>query len=91
MEAAMKKPEQKKQRYTPKPPPANSFVTSKSPLNTTKRVRVMRWHSYHGVPTLFLVCDKNGRELRRFEYEPHALAHASALEAELNKIEPGKE
>jgi hypothetical protein len=77
----MKKLEQPKKRYTPKPVPANSFVTSKSPLSNTKRVKVMRWHNYHGVPTLFWVCDKNGRELcDRFAYEPDALARAKALD-----------
>lgn len=85
--AGMKKIQQPKKRYEPKPPPANSFVTSKSPLSNTKRVSVMRFHSYHGVPIFFLVCDKNGRELRRFEYEPDALAHCEALEAALIKEE----
>jgi hypothetical protein len=76
-----------KKRYTPKPAPANSFVTSVSPLSNTERVRVQRWHDFHGTPTLFLVVDKNGRELRRFEYEPHALAHCEALDLELSKFE----
>ena len=77
----MKKPKQTKARYTPKPPPANSFAFSESPLNTTTRVKVMRWHSYHGVPTLFMVVDKNGKQLGDpFAYEPAALAHAEALD-----------
>jgi hypothetical protein len=75
------KKQQTKKRYTPKPVPANSFVLSDSPLNTTTRARVRRWHSYHGIPTLFLVVDENGRELcSRFAYEPDALAHCEALE-----------
>jgi hypothetical protein len=73
----MKKPQQTKKRYEPKPPPANSFVTSKSPLSNTKRIKVMRFHDFHGTPTLFLVVDENGRELCcRFPYEPDALAQA---------------
>jgi hypothetical protein len=83
----MKKPQQTKKPYTPKPPPINSFVTRKSPLSNTKRIKVMRFHDYHGTPFLFLVCNKNGHELRRFEYEPDALAHCEALEAALLKEE----
>jgi hypothetical protein len=91
MRCEMKEPRETKlkQRYTPKPVPANSFVTSKSPLNNTKSVRVMRWHDYHGKPVLFLVCDKYGHELCRFPYEPDALGHASALEG--GTFEPDKE
>jgi hypothetical protein len=75
---ALKKP------YERKPAPANSFVTSKSPLSNTAHVKVMRFHDYHGTPTLFLVVDENGRELcHRFPYEPDALAHCEALELEL--------
>jgi hypothetical protein len=77
----MKKIQQNKKRYTPKPPPANSFAFSESPLNTTTRVKVMRWHSYHGVPLLFMVVGENGRQLcDPFAYEPDALAHAEALD-----------
>jgi hypothetical protein len=78
------KKQQTKKRYTPKPAPPNSGVFSDSPLNTTTRARVRRWHYYHGTPTLFLVVDKNGRELcSRFPYEPDALVHCKALELEL--------
>jgi hypothetical protein len=80
VETIMKKQQPTKARYTPKPPPANSFVTSRSPLSNTKHVKVMRWHSFHGVPTLFLVVAKDGRELNRFAYEPDALANAEALD-----------
>jgi hypothetical protein len=80
--------EQTKSRYTPKPPPASSFAFNESPLNTTTRVRVMRWHDYSGKPTLFMVCDVHGDELGRFPYEPDALAHCKALERELNIREP---
>jgi hypothetical protein len=66
-----------------KPAPVNSFALSESPFCNTVRVKVMRFHDYHGTPTLFLVVDKNGRELRRFEYEPNALVHCKALEAAL--------
>jgi hypothetical protein len=85
----MKKIPRDKKRYVPKPAPANSFVTSKSPLSNTEHVRVDRWHDYHGTPTLFLVVrEKDGRELRRFPYEPDALAHCAALvELELSKPE----
>jgi hypothetical protein len=77
----MKKHQQMKKRYEPKPVPAYSGVFSDSPLNTTTRVKVRRWHSYHGIPTLFLIVDENGRELcSRFAYEPDALAHCEALE-----------
>jgi hypothetical protein len=80
----MKKLEQPRKRYTPKPPPANSFVTSKSPLSNTKRVKVMRWHDYSGKPTLFMVVGENGRELcDPFAYEPDALAHAEAFDLAL--------
>jgi hypothetical protein len=84
VEAVMKKLAQIKKRYEPKPAPADSFVFSDSPLNTTTRVRVRRWHSYHGVPTLFLVVDENNREVcDRFPYEPDALAHAEAFDLAL--------
>jgi hypothetical protein len=86
MEAAvMKKLAQPKTRYTPKPVPTNSWSFSDSPLNTTAHAKVRRWHSYHGVPSLFLVVDENGRELcdTRFPYEPDALAHAEALDLAL--------
>jgi hypothetical protein len=88
----VKKIEQpKKPRYTPKPPPPKSFAFSVSPLNTTEHVKVKRWHSYHGVPVLFMVCDKHGYELCRFPYEPDALAHCKDLERELNIREPDNE
>jgi hypothetical protein len=79
----MKKQQTKKQRYTPKAVPANSGVFSDSPLNTTTRVRVRRWHDYHGTPSLFLVVNENGRELYRFPYEPDALAQALEEERKL--------
>jgi hypothetical protein len=80
----VKKAEQpKKPRYTPKPPPTDSFAFSVSPLNATEHVTVKRWCSYHGIPTLFMVVDEHGDELGRFPRETDALAHASALEAEL--------
>jgi hypothetical protein len=84
-EAVMKKQQQPKTRYTPKPPPVDSFALSDSPLNTTARAKVRRWHSYHGVPSLFLVVDEKGRELcdTRFPYEPDALAHAEAFDLAL--------
>jgi hypothetical protein len=72
-----------KKRYEPRPVPVNSFALSKSPLCNTRHAKVMRFHNYQGVPTLFLVVDRNGRELcSRFPYEPDALAHCKALEEE---------
>ena len=76
-----------KKRYEPKPVPANSFVTLDSPLSDTPHVKVRRWHDYHGTPTMFQVVDETGHELRRFPYEPDALAHCEALELELSKPE----
>jgi hypothetical protein len=76
-----------RKRYEPKPPPVSSFAFNESPLNTTTRVKVMRWHSYHGVPTLFMVVDKHGYELCRFPRELDALAHCKDLERELSQPE----
>jgi hypothetical protein len=67
-----------------KPAPANSFALSEGPLSNTAHVKVMRFHDYHGTPTLFLVVDENCRELcHRFPYEPDALAHAEAFDLAL--------
>ena len=77
-----------KARYTPKSVPANSFVTSDSPLNTTTHVKVRRWCGYHGTPLMFQVVDRDGRVLRWFPYEPDALAHCEAIELELGEPEP---
>jgi hypothetical protein len=78
-----KSPTELRQRYTPMPAPPNSFATIKSPLSEFEHVRVMRWHDYHGLPKLFFVTDKRGRQLGdMFPYEPHALAHAEELERE---------
>jgi hypothetical protein len=62
---------------------SSSFVISKSPLSNTRNVKVMRWHDYHGAPTLFLVVDKYGKELRRFPYEPDALDYCESVEEQL--------
>jgi hypothetical protein len=85
--AVMKEQQPTKARYTPKPVPANSGAFLESPLNTTTRVKVVRWHDYSGKPTLFQVVDGKGRLLCWFPYEPDALAHCEALEAELGKPE----
>jgi hypothetical protein len=83
----VKKQQQAKKRYEPKPVPANSGAILDSPLNTTARVRVRRWHDYSGKPTMFQVVDGKGRVLCWFPYEPDALAHCVALESELSKPE----
>jgi hypothetical protein len=74
-----------RKRYEPKLPPADSFAFSESPLNaTTAVVKVWRWHSFHGVPWLFMVVGENGRQpCDPFPYEPDALAHAEAFDLAL--------
>jgi hypothetical protein len=62
-----------------------------SPENTTDRVNVVRWHDIHGTPVLFFVVDEHGHELRRFPYEPDAIAYAEQTEREMAAEEAATE
>jgi hypothetical protein len=71
-------------RYTPKPVPENSCATCVSPESPTGgRLKVMRWHSYHGTPWIFWTEAEDGPVGELFSYEPNAIAYCQELEREL--------